>query len=127
MKDADLPAEEVARIMAQVDVHKDRPRAEVLAPFQLTEADWDAIMKRFNARLVDEIRERSGSSAPLEERYPLTTTYAKAYALAVREEKERAEKPEEEATIRLSPDAPRDEPLSLLVASNRAASPRPRS
>ncbi|MFO0591381.1 MAG: hypothetical protein U0441_27785 [Polyangiaceae bacterium] len=121
MKDAELPVEDVAHIMAQVDVHKDRPRAEVLAPFQLTEADWDKIMARFNARLVEEIRERSGSSAPLEERYPLTTTYAKAYATAVREAKERADKPEDEATIRLSPDAPRDEPLSLLGASNRAA------
>ena len=122
MKDADLSAEKVAQIRAQVDVHMDRPRAEVLAPFELSEADWDAIMSRFNARLVDEIRERSASSAPIEQRYPLTAAYAKAYATAVREAKDRRQDHEDEATIRLAPDASRDDPFSLLGASNRAAS-----
>ncbi len=124
MSGADLPTEQYALVAAQIDVHKDRPRAEVLATFGISEVDWEAMAARFTERLVAEIRERSGSSAPIEERYPLTTAYAKAYASAVREAKRDAEEPADEATVRIAPGASRDEPFSVLGASNRAATAR---
>lgn len=116
-----LGTERHALVAAALAVHADRPRAEVLAPFGLAEAEWDELNARFTARIVDEIRERSGSEAPIEERYPLSSSYAKAYANAVRDAKRERELPEEERTIRLPPSAPRDEPFSVLGASNRAA------
>jgi hypothetical protein len=62
---------------------------------------------------------------PIEERYPLTTAYAMAYSKAVREARaERArDERDDEATVRIAPGVARDEPLSLLGASNRAARP----
>jgi hypothetical protein len=120
VKGTDLPTEQHALVAAQIDVHKDQPRAEVLASFGISEPEWEAMAARFTARLVDEIRERSGSSAPIEERYPLTTAYAKAYATAVREAK-RDDEHLDEATVRIAPGASRDEPFSVLGASNLAA------
>lgn len=121
MKGADLPTEQHALVAAQIDVYKDRPRAEVLATFGISEPDWEAMAARFTARIVDEIRERSGSSAPIEERYPLTAAYAKAYAVAVREAKRDEEQLDDESTVRIGPGVSRDEPFSVLGASNRAA------
>lgn len=118
-----LTAEERARIAARLAVHDDRPRSEVLAPFGLTEKEWDDASADWVRRLTAEIRDRAGSSAPIEQRYPLTSAYAKAYSDAVREaraELARDER-EEDATVRIAPGASRDEPFSLLGASNRAA------
>ncbi len=122
---APLDPEKHAFVAARLAVHADRPRAEVLAIFGLSEAEWDDLHARFNARIVDEIRERCGSDAPLEERYPLSSAYAKAYATAVRDAKRdldvAAESQEDERTVRLPPSSSRDEPFSVLGASNRAA------
>ncbi len=120
-REAPLDPEKHAFVAARLAVHADRPRAEVLAIFGLSEAEWDDLHARFNARIVDEIRERCGSDAPLEERYPLSSTYAKAYATAVRDAKRDLEVPEDERTVRLPPSSSRDEPFSVLGASNRAA------
>ena len=120
---AELTMEEHARIAARLAVHKDRPRNEVLAPFGLTERAWDAASAENTRRLIDEIRERAGSGVPIEERYPLSAAYAKAYSDAVREARAELTKDEreEDATIRIAPGASKDEPFSLLAASNRAA------
>lgn len=118
-----LSVDEHAAIAAQLAVKADRPRAEVLAPFGLSEAAWDAESAAFHQRLVAEIRERAGTGAPIEERYPLSTSYAKAHALAMREAREQAAREaarDDEATVRIPPGAA-EEPLSLLGASNRAA------
>jgi hypothetical protein len=117
----DLPPEKHAEIAALVDVHVHRPRAEVLAPFGLSEGAWEAAVAALNRRLVAEIRARSGSDAPIEERYPLSAAYAKAYALAVRDARSELARGEDEATVRIAPGTPRDEPFSVLGASNRAA------
>ena len=120
-KPAALDTEKHASIAAKIAVRGDRPRAEVLAPFGLSEAEWEDLDSRFTARIVDEIRLRCGSDAPLEERYPLSASYAKAYATAVRDAQRDLEPPEDERTVRIPPSSSRDEPFSVLGASNRAA------
>lgn len=122
----DLTLEQRARIAARLAVSRGRPRSEVLAPFELTEQAWDDDAAAWARRLTDEIRERAGSGVPIEERYPLSTAYAKAYSEALREaraEQARGEREEreEDATVRIAPGASKDEPFSLLGASNRAA------
>jgi hypothetical protein len=119
----ELTPEEHARIAARLEVHRDRPRAELLAPFGLSEREWEEAAAGWTRRLSTEIRERAGVSVPIEERYPLTTAYAMAYSKAVREaraERVRDER-DDEATVRIAPGVSRDEPFSLLGASNRAA------
>lgn len=117
----ELALENYAFIAAQVSVHGDRPRAEVLAPFGLTEPAWEAAVSEWTQRMVDEIRTRSGLAVPVAERYPVTAGYATAYARAVRETQEQLDRGEDEATVRIAPGTPLDEPFSLLGASNRAA------
>jgi hypothetical protein len=120
--EAELTMEQRAEIAARLDAHKDRPRAELLAPFGLSEQVWDRAAAEWARRLTNEIRERSGSSVPIEERYPLASSYAKAYSAALRAARAAPrDEREEDATIRIPPTAPRDEPFSLLGASNRAA------
>lgn len=119
----DLTADEHAAIAAELAVKQDTPRAELLAPFGLSEPEWEAASAAFNRKLVAEIRQRAGSGGPLEERYPLSSAYAKAYAQAVKTVKDelaREAARDDEATVRIAPGAG-DEPLSLLSASNRAA------
>jgi hypothetical protein len=121
----ELTTEKYAAIAAQVEVHKDRPKAEVLAPFGFSEDAWEATVASFTRRIVDEIRERTGSEVPIEHRYPLAAGYAKAYARAVKEARRALADPDdeepEEMTLRIPPGTPADEPLGLLAASNRAA------
>ena len=119
----DLTAEERARIAARLAIHNDRPRSEVLAPFGLSEQEWDETSAEWVRRLTAEIRDRAGSGVPIEQRYPLTSAYAKAYSDAVREERAELarDEREEDATVRIAPGASKDEPFSLLGASNRAA------
>lgn len=119
----ELTADEHAAIAAELAVKQDTPRAALLAPFGLSEPEWDAASAAFNEKLVAEIRKRAGSGGPIEERYPLSSAYAKAYALAVKAVKDelaREAARDDEATVRIPPGAA-DEPLSLLGASNRAA------
>ena len=118
---AELTLEEHAAIAAQVAVKNDRPRAEVLEPFGFSEAEWEALSAALTQRIVAEIRERAGSGVPIEERYPLSASYAKAYALAVREARQSLVRGDDEATIRIAPGTSPDEPFSVLGASNRAA------
>jgi hypothetical protein len=123
----DLTMEERAFIAARLDVRKDRPRSETLLKFGLTEDAWAAACADWNRRLVQEIRERSGMAIRIEDRYPLTSAYAKAYSDAVREaraeiDRDGRDEREEDATVRIAPESSRDEPLTVLGASNRAAS-----
>lgn len=126
---AELSLEQRARIAARLALHRDRPRSEVLAPFEVSEQVWDDDAAQWARRLTEEIRGRSGSTVPIEERYPLSSAYAKAYAEAMREARAELERDqgeprderEEDATIRIAPGASRDEPFGLLGASNRAA------
>jgi hypothetical protein len=117
---SDLTVEKYALIAAQVAVHTDRPRAEVLAPFGFSEAVWETVVADWNRRIVDEIRTRSGTGLPIAERYPLSASYAVAYAHAVREAREDLDRPEDEATVRIAPGSSQDERFSVLGASNRA-------
>jgi len=118
---SEITLERYAFIAAQVVLHEDRPRAEVLGMFALTEPAWDVMVADWTRRMVDEIRTRSGSSAPVAERYPIASGYATAYARAVREAQKELDRGEDEATVRIAPGTPRDEPFSVLGASNRAA------
>lgn len=121
----ELTIEEYALVSARVAVLTDRPRAKVLAEFGFSEAAWEETVGRWNDRMVDEIRGRAGSGAPIEERYPLSTRYAKAYADAVREAKAELSRGDEDQTVRIAPDLPPvTDPLSVLEASNRAAARR---
>jgi hypothetical protein len=118
---ADLTTEKYAFIAAQVAVHNDRPIAEVLAPFGFSAAVWEMTVIDWTRRMATEIRERSGTGGPIELRYPLVSAYSSAYALAVREAREELDRGEDEATVRIAPGTPLDEPFSVLGASNRAA------
>jgi hypothetical protein len=119
----ELTVEERARIAAQLAVHKERPRSEVLAPFGLSEQEWEEEEAAWTRRLTDEIRERAGSGVPIEQRYPLASRFAKAYSEAARAARAELveDEREEDATVRIAPGASKDEPFSLLGASNRAA------
>lgn len=124
----DLTLEERARIAAQLEVHKER-RAEVLAQHSLSEQAWAQAVAEWARCLTDEIRQRAGSAIRIEDRYPLASSYAKAYSDALAEARAELarEERDDEATIRIAPGASRDEPFSVLGASNRAAGrPAPR-
>ncbi len=116
-----LTLEEHALIAATLAVRTNEPRAEVLLPFKLSEAAWEEASATFMQRIVDEIRTHAGSGVPIEQRYPLSAAYAKAYSDALREVRNQRARGDEEATLRIPAGAPLDEPLSLLGASNRAA------
>lgn len=134
----DLTMEERASIAARLAVQTSRPRSEILGPFGLTDDAWAAACADWAKQLAKEIRERSGLAIRIEDRYPLAAAYSKAYADAVKEarselEREERDEREEDATIRIAPGTPKDMPLTLLSASNNAASqarapelPRPR-
>lgn len=121
----ELTIEQRAKIAARLAVHRDRSRSELLAPFGLTVEAWDDTSADWAKKLSDEIRERAGSTVPLEDRYPLSSAYARAYSDALRDARAELSRDErdEDATVRLPPSA-RHDPLSLVGASNRAASSR---
>jgi hypothetical protein len=120
----ELTTEEYAAIAARVAVHTNLPRAEVLAPYGFSEAEWEATVEKWTQRIVDEVRARAGSDVPIQDRYPLAAGYAKAYALAVKEARKELVVSDDEATVRIAPGTPPEQPLSVLIASNRAAARR---
>ncbi|MBK8253542.1 MAG: hypothetical protein IPK82_12850 [Polyangiaceae bacterium] len=120
---APLSPEEHARIAARIALFSDKPRSQVLAPFDLSEHEWDKLSAEWARTLAREIREQAGKPIPIENRYPLAGAYAKAYADAVREmraEQGRSER-DEDATVRIPPDSNKTDSFSVFNASNRAA------
>ena len=122
---APLPLEEHARVAAWIAANQDRPTTDVLSVLGLSLEEWEEAESELVRRLTEEIQQGSTSSAPIEERYSLSMSYAKAYSDALKELSPKPASdevpPDEEATIRIPPGASKSAPFGLLSASNKAA------